>query len=190
MRRLVVLIGLSLAFVAHAAPPEAASREACFATVKAFYVWTLKNGEAVDTLQPVIEDIKGTTHFRLNLDTLPEFSAAFMRSGLFAREFPGKLERYYTKYRDQFHTMPQNEFDEIARSGRGPMMETEDMDVFFCAQEYEYKQEFIDRLKVVSFHARGNTATVTVESPYGWKTDFDLTHEGDRWLISGYCVFR
>jgi hypothetical protein len=194
MQRLItIFLVLAVATAGAAETRSQAStdvRDACFATIKSFYFWVLKNGEAADALQPEIEDVKGTTHFRLNLDTLPQFSAAFMQSGLFTREFPRKVEKYYTTYRDEFSAIPQDEFDQIARDGRGPMMETEDMDIFFCAQEYEYKQDFVDRFRIASFRSHDDTATMTVESPYGWKTDFDLTHEGSRWLISGYCVFR
>jgi len=86
--------------------------------------------------------------------------------------------------------MPQRELDQMAKDGRGPLLETEDMDLFFCAQEYEYKKDFVDHLKLTSVSIQGDTATAEVESSYQWKTKFKFRKEGDWWLISGYCVYE
>jgi hypothetical protein len=169
---------------------ETARRDSCLATVTAFYKWVLRNGASTDSLCPAIAEIEGTTRFYVDLGTLPRFTSRFMQSGLFAHSFPERVEAYFRRYQQKFLTIPQEDFDQIALDGRGPMMEVEDMDLFFCAQEYDYTEAFVAKLKPVAFHAGDGSAEMTVESPYGWKTEFDFAREAGRWLISGYCVFR
>ena len=80
--------------------------------------------------------------------------------------------------------------DAMARDGRGPLMDVEDMDLFFCAQEYEYAASFADAMKLKSVRISGMRASAVVESPYGWQTPFRFVRDGGSWRISGYCVFR
>lgn len=150
----------------------------------------LVHHQEVAALEPKIVNVKGTTKFYLETKTLRPFTDRFLASGYFTRDFPSAVERYYKKYQAQFAAMSKREFDEMAKDGRGPLLETEDMDLFFCAQEYEYKQDFVNRLKLASVAVQGDTATAEVESTYQWKTKFRFRKEGGRWLISGYCVYE
>jgi hypothetical protein len=86
--------------------------------------------------------------------------------------------------------LPQKEFDDLKRDGRGPMMEVEDMDIFFCAQEYEYTPDFVAKMRIKSFQLKGDRAEVVVISPYQWETPFSMVKRDGRWLISRYCVFQ
>lgn len=70
------------------------------------------------------------------------------------------------------------------------MMETEDMDPFFSAQEYEYQKAYVQGMKIKSANIGRLTATATVTSPYQWETKFRFTKVRERRLISGYCVYR
>lgn len=159
-------------------------------TVKKFYTWVLVNGEATQALAPKIVDIPNCTRFQLETSTLASFNQKMLSSGVFAPSFPGKVEQYYDKHQAAFAKLPQQEFDEMAKLGRGPMMEVEDMDMFFCAQEYENKPEFVEKLAIKKYNLKGNTAWAVIESPYGWPTTFYFEKINQQWLISSYCVFE
>ncbi|PXX44854.1 hypothetical protein [Undibacterium pigrum] len=164
--------------------------QALMAGVQGFYGWVLKNGKQVSALQPAIKDIPGSKKFQLDTKNLKAFSGKFMASGYFAADFPAALERYYGKYQQQFQAYTDAEFAQMAQDGRGPLMDTEDMDIFFCAQEYEYKPSFIRKIKAKSIKLDGDKASVIVVSPYQWETEFKFVKVGQRWLINGYCVFQ
>lgn len=159
-------------------------------TVKKFYTWVLVNGEATQALAPKIVVIPNSTRFQLETSTLASFNQKMLSSGVFAPSFPSKVEQYYAKHQAAFAKLPQQEFDKMAKLGRGPMMEVEDMDMFFCAQEYDNTPEFIEKLTVKEFSFNGNTATAVIESTYGWPTTFYFEKINNAWLISGYCVFE
>jgi hypothetical protein len=158
--------------------------------VKAFYTWALTNGHSAQSLEPRIKNVKGNAKFYLDVSTLNAFSAAFMRSGDFSDDFPSKVEKYYVRYKKEFNGYSQLKFAQIKKDGRGPLMETEDMDILFCAQEYEYAQPFIDQMKLADINISGKSATATVMSPYNWKTEFQFRKVGSRWLISAYCQYK
>lgn len=160
------------------------------ATVKHFYTWGLKNGEATQHLAPKVVNVPNSTLFELDTSTLKPFSEKMMTSGVFAPSFPQAIEKYYAKHQKAFANMPQKEFDEMAKFGRGPMMEVEDMDMFFCAQEYEHTPQFVEQLNIRKYNLKGSTAWAVVESPYGWPTAFYFQKIKQQWLISGYCVFE
>lgn len=161
-------------------------------TVRGFYGWVLDNGKETAQLEPRIKAVAGTNRLYLDLSTLDAFTAAFLRSGYFAPDFSRAVAAYYRKHEAELAALPQAEFDEMEQDGRGPLLETEDMDIFFCAQEYEYRQPFIQgmRLKRTWLEDATATATAIVESPTKWETTFHFVKEQERWLISGYCVYR
>lgn len=159
-------------------------------TVKKFYGWVLANGEATQNLAPKIIDEPNNTRFKLDTSSLQAFQEKMMSSGVFAPSFPNAVEKYYTKHQATFANMTQQEFDQIAKDGRGPMMEVEDMDMFFCAQEYESKPEFVEKLKITEQHIEDNNAWAVVESTYGWPTKFYFEKINAQWLIKAYCVFE
>ncbi|MFZ6871441.1 hypothetical protein ACO0LF_05155 [Undibacterium sp. Di27W] len=164
--------------------------QALMGGVQGFYGWVLKNGKQVSALQPQIKDITGSKKFQLDTKNLKAFGDKFMASGYFAPGFPAALQRYYGKYQQQFQAYTDAEFAQMARDGRGPLMETEDMDIFFCAQEYEYKPSFIKKIKAKTIKLDGDKASVTVISPYQWEAEFKFVKVDQRWLIAGYCVFQ
>ncbi len=188
-----LLFSLLLSSTVHAQTPVPlvdTDSAAILDRVKAFYAWALTNSHAVMALEPRIKNIKGNAKFYLDVSTLNAFSNAFMKSGDFSSEFPSKLEKYYGRYKEKFSKYSTSEFAQIKKDGRGPLMETEDMDIFFCAQEYEYAQPFIDDMKLADIKITDTTAAAIVVSPYNWKTEFRLRKVGTRWLISGYCEYK
>jgi hypothetical protein len=166
------------------------SQQQLLETVQGFYAWTVQQGSQTAKLEPHIKDVPGTTRFYLDTSTLDAYTARFMQSGYFAPDFPAALSRYYKRYEAEFNNLGQDAFDQLAKDGRGPMMETEDMDPFFCAQEYEYQKSFVKGMKIKTANIGRLTATATVTSPYQWETRFRFTKVGNRWLISGYCVYE
>lgn len=118
--------------------------------IKNFYTWVIENESEVSKLEPTIVDVPGNNRFYLDTTNLSKFSSAFLESGYFSKTFQTSLEAYYVKYKNKFDAYPQKEFDDLAKYGRGPLMEVEDMDIYFCAQEYEYKSEFVEAMKVKS----------------------------------------
>jgi hypothetical protein len=180
----------SSAFAQTAEPVTDSESAAILARVKAFYTWTLSNSRSVLALEPHIKNVKGSPRFYLEASTLNAFSAAFMESGDFSGDFQSKVEQYYGRYKKKFSGYSQKQFAQIKKDGRGPLMETEDMDIFFCAQEYEYAPSFIDQMKLADLKINGKTASATVVSPYDWKTEFQFKKSGTRWLISAYCQYK
>lgn len=183
----LIAVLLSKAAIASASSQD---EQALMAGVQGFYGWVLKNGKHVSALQPQIRDIAGSKKFQLDTKNLKAFSGKFMASGNFAPDFPAALQRYYGKYQQQFLAYTDAEFAQMAKDGRGPLMETEDMDIFFCAQEYEYKTSFIKKIKAKSIKLDGDKASVTVVSPYQWEAEFKFVKVDQRWLIAAYCVFQ
>lgn len=158
--------------------------------VKEFYSWVLLNNRPVSALEPRIKEVKGSSKFYLDVSTLKAFSTAFMQHGGFSADFPATVENYYWNYKKIFNQYSRKEFDQIKKNGRGPLMGTEDMDIFFCAQEFEYAQSYIDGMKLTNLKIIGKTASATIVSPYDWQTEFLFKKVGSRWLISGYCVYK
>lgn len=190
------LTGIMTALLACAAPVSAsastADEQALMARVQGFYGWVLKNGTQVSKLQPAIKDIPGSNKFQLDTKNIKVFSGKFMASGYFSPEFPAAIERYYGKYQQQFAAYTPAEFAQMAKDGRGPLMDTEDMDIFFCAQEYQYKKSFISKMKARNIKLDGDKASMIVVSPYQWETEFRFAriNSNSQWMITGYCVFQ
>lgn len=159
-------------------------------TVRDFYGWVLEHGKETAQLEPRIKAVAGSNRLHLDLSTLDAFTVAFLRTGYFAPDFSRAVAAYYRKHQTELAALPQAEFDEMARDGRGPLLETEDMDLFFCAQEYEYSKQFIQGMRLKSIWDEGATAAGIVISPAKWETTFHFVKAQDRWLISGYCVYR
>lgn len=165
-------------------------RQAALRTIKGFYLWALDHGKEVEALQPVIKDIPQSDRFYLDTANIDKFAKKFLSSGFFAPEFAAAVKKYYERYKAQFEALPQKEFADLKKSGRGPMMEVEDMDIFFCAQEYDYTPDFVAKTAIKSFRLSGDRAEVVVISPYQWETNFSMVKQEGRWLISRYCVFQ
>jgi hypothetical protein len=158
--------------------------------VKNFYSWVLSNDRSVTALEPRIKNVKGSSKFYLDVTTLAAFSDALMKSGDFSADFPSRVEKYYLIHKKKISQYSKHDFDQMKKNGRGPLMGTEDMDIFFCAQEYEYAQNFIDGMQLADLQITGKSATATVVSPYDWKSEFQFKKVGTRWLISAYCEYK
>jgi hypothetical protein len=165
-------------------------RQAALRTIKGFYLWALQHGKEVEALQPMIKDIPHSDRFYLDTSNLDRFAKKFLESGFFSPEFETTVKKYYERYKAQFEALPQKEFADLKQYGRGPMMEVEDMDIFFCAQEYDYTPDFVAKMAIKSFRLSGDQAEVVVISPYQWETTFSMVKREGRWLISRYCVFQ
>lgn len=189
-RSSLLAAGLCAASSSFAASTENADEAALMERVNGFYSWVLKNGKQVDQLQPVIRDIPRSKKFVLDTRHLKAFTSKFIASGHFAPGFPALVNSYYDKYRQQFAAYSDAEFAQIARDGRGPLMDTEDMDIFFCAQEYEYTKDFISKMKPKTVKVDGDQGSMTVVSDYQWETEFRFVRLNGKWLIAGYCVFK
>jgi hypothetical protein len=185
-RRLAAVAVLLAAAAAEAAPSTFAPRD----VVRRFYEWVLPNGERVRGLEPKVSWAPDTRQLSLDTGTLPEFVAAFMDSGLFAPEFAEVLSGYYRNHAAAIASTPPDLRDAYATHGRDILLETEDMDIFFCAQEAQYNRQFIRRMKLRTLRADSTLAVVRSTSPYGWMTEFALRRVADHWLITSYCVFR
>jgi hypothetical protein len=188
MRSIVFALVAFFLIPCSAAP--ASTKQELHAVVQNFYSWVLANGHAVQKLQPKIMQASGSVRLAIDMSTLPAYSARMMRSGSFSADFPQAVQRYYAAEQAKLDAISQEEFEQIARDGRGPMMDAEDMDVFFCAQEYEYKKSFVRKLRIALSQINGSEATATVVSPLGWQTQFKFTKASGRWLIAGYCVYQ
>ncbi|MFZ6655010.1 hypothetical protein [Undibacterium sp. TJN19] len=184
------LLLLSLISLAAQARADSNDEQALMKTVRGFYGWVLKDGKQVSKLQPVIRNIPGGHQFRLDTHNLPVFTEKFIASGYFAPAFSSAVERYYAKYTQQIKAYTAAEFNQMAKDGRGPLMDTEDMDIFFCAQEYEYKKAFVAKMKPKAVKVEGDTASLKVVSPMEWETEFKFVKINQQWLIAGYCVFQ
>jgi hypothetical protein len=165
-------------------------RAAAMSTIKGFYSWALEHGKEVEALQPVIKDIPHSDRFYLDISNVDRFAKKLLESGFFAPEFEAAIKKYYERYKAQFDALPQEEFADLKKYGRGPLMEVEDMDIFFCAQEYDYTPDFVAKTAIKSFRLSGDRAEVVVISPYQWETNFSMVKREGRWLISRYCVFQ
>jgi hypothetical protein len=192
-KRFVVLLAVlaaALLIACCAKKDDLVERQAALRTIKGFYLWALEHGKEVEALQPVIKDIPQSDRFYLDTSQLDGFAKKFPESGFFAPEFDTVVKKYYERYKAQFEALPQKEFAELKKDGRGPMMEVEDMDIFFCAQEYDYTPDFVAKTAIKSFRLSGDRAEVVVISPYQWETNFSMVKRQGRWLISRYCVFQ
>jgi hypothetical protein len=175
---------------ARPAAPGSAEAAPVLAAVKSFYRWALVHHAEVEAAAPRLRDVPGTTRFTLDRSRLDEFVGRLVASGAFDPSFPAAVRRYYDGHAARFAALSQAEFDELARGGRGPQLEVEDMDLFFCAQEYEYTSAYVDRLRLASLRVTGDRAEAEVVSPHAWRTRFTLVRAGGRWRIAGYCVFE
>ncbi len=141
-------------------------RQAALRTIKGFYLWAVQHGKEVEALQPVIKDVPHTDRFYLDCSHLDSFAQKFLDSGFFSPEFAAAVKKYYERYKAQFEALP------------------------FCAQEYDYTPDFVERTAIKSFRMSGDRAEVVVISPYQWETNFSMVKRDGRWLISRYCVFQ
>lgn len=160
------------------------------ATLNSYYRWVLTNADSVMKNAPGIVDVPGTSKFYLDRSSEQEFINGFMRSGLFSTEFPAAVSKYYAKYEKEFSGYSDAEFDQIARDGRGPLMEVEDMDIFFCAQEYTYNEEYIKNIRLKDLQINDNRASVLTVFPFEWETRFKLQMIDGKWLISAFCLYE
>jgi len=158
--------------------------------VRGFYGWVLRNGDAVNRLQPTITSEAGTNRLTIDMSNMPQFTSRFMGSGYFATSFSESIRRYYAGEQTKLDALSKDELDQLAKDGRGPLMDTENMDIFFCAQEYEYDKAFVQKLRIASSTISANHATAIVISPLDWKTTFNFTKVKGRWRIAGYCVYQ
>lgn len=193
--RLLVVLSLSVSAATTAETPNTdpspdAESKAILERVKKFYSWVLLNDRPVTTLEPRIKNVNRSSRFYLDISTLPAFSAAFVKSGQFSPDFPGKLEKYYTSHKNAFSLYSQKQFDQLQKDGRGPLMNTEDKDIFFCAQEYEYAPSYVDGMTLSDLKVSDKIASAIVVSPYNWKTEFQFRKVDGRWLISAYCEYK
>ena len=187
MNRIFLIVAVLLAQSARA---DSAGDQQFLPVVRGFYAWALQNGKATQALEPKIRQVPASTRLFLDTATLPAFTSRLMKSGQFAPAFESAVERYYAKQRAMLEGMTPQQFDQMASDGRGPLMDTEDMDLFFCAQEYRYTKKFVQRMRVKSWNATGSAASAVVVSPLGWETRFQFDRIGNRWLIAGYCVYE
>jgi hypothetical protein len=177
---------LTVVAIAEATPTPVSAK----GVVRRFYAWTLDNGQRVRRLEPKVSWDPATRELALGTATLPDFVGAFMDSGLFAPEFAGVLAGYYQNHAAAIAATPPDLLEAYAMHGRDILLETEDMDIFFCAQESEYTPSFIRQMKLIATRATPEAVTIRSISTYEWKTDFTLRKLGDQWLITGYCVFH
>lgn len=185
-----IVVNMLLCSVGIVQGDEAIEQADVLQTIKGFYLWAIKHGKDAVALEPVIKDVPHSNRFYLDVSSLDRFSKKFLSSGFFSPEFAAAVKKYYEGYKVQFEALPQKEFDDLKRDGRGPMMEVEDMDIFFCAQEYECTPDFVAKMRIKSFQLKGDRAEVVVISPYQWETPFSMVKRDGRWLISRYCVFQ
>jgi len=190
MSRIFFALTAALLPLCAGATAHTSAEQALLDTVRSFYGWVFQNGEATAKLQPRIVPAQGSNRLYLDTSTLPAFNAKFMGSGYFAPAYPAAVARYYAKQRSQLKSLTPQDFDRLARDGRGPLMDTEDMDIFFCTQEYEYTASYVQRMTIKSSHITGSQAVAVVESPLGWQTTFRFAKVKNRWRIAGYCVYE
>ncbi len=189
MNRLFVALTAALLPLCAGAAARTPAEQALLDTVRSFYGWVLQNGEATAKLQPRIMPVPGSNRLYLDTSTLAAFNAKFMGSGQFAPAYPAAVARYYAKQRRQLNALTPQDFDQLARDGRGPLMDTEDRDIFFCAQEYEYTARYVQQMTITSSQITGSRAVAVVESPLGWQTTFRFAKVKNRWRIAGYCMY-
>jgi hypothetical protein len=78
----------------------------------------------------------------------------------------------------------------MARDGRGPLIDSEDIDVFFCSQEAEYTSDYVAGTRLHQYQINGETATAVIITPDQWKTNFSFRKIKGIWRISGYCLYN
>lgn len=188
MKRILLTLVAFCALPCSAAEPS--TDRDLLRVVHGFYGWVLRDGEAVNRLQPTVKQIPGTNRLNLDTSTLPKFISKFMHSGYFADSFPNAVNRYYENERAKLDALSDEDLARLAKDGRGPMMDTENIDIFFCAQEYEYKRTFVRQLRVASAQVSAAEATAIIVSPLGSETKFRLTKVKGNWRIAGYCVYQ
>jgi len=187
---------LAIVLMLAAAPDSQGADDQCrqkalVQTIHDFYGWVLAHGiETRRRLEPHIVQVEGSSRLRLDMSSLEAYSSALMTCGCFAPEFPDRIASFYHRSAEQLKNYSLAEFDEMAREGRGPLIDSEDIDVFFCSQEAKYTDSYASDARVATCKIEGNTATAEVITPDSWKTTFGFRRIGDKWLISGYCLYR
>jgi hypothetical protein len=187
----VCAIALTLAVTAGAHAATSKSQEAALLqTVKGFYGWVLKHGKDARHLEPRVTQVPGSTRLYLDQGSLDQYSDVLMASGFFAPEFRSHVARFYARSARELSKYSQGEFDEMARDGRGPLIDSEDIDVFFCSQEAEYTPDYVAGTRLERYHVKGDTATAVVVTPDQWKTTFTFRKIKGAWRISGFCLYK
>jgi len=184
-----LLLLVSVAACAHAAGDKS-QEEALLQTVTGFYGWGLNNGKDALRFEPRITHVPGSTRLYLDQSTLGQYSDALISSGYFAPEFRSNVAGFYAKSADELSKYSQREFDEMARDGRGPLIDSEDIDVFFCSQEAEYTSDYVAGTRLQLYRINGEMATAVVVMPDQSKTDFSFRKIKGIWQISGYCLYK
>lgn len=184
-----LLLLVSVAACAHTAGDKS-QEEALLQTVTGFYGWVLKNGKDAQRFEPRITQVPGSTRLYLDQSTLDKYSDALKSSGYFAPEFRSNVAGFYAKSADELSRYSQQEFDEMAKDGRGPLIDSEDIDVFFCSQEAEYTPDYVAGTRLHQYRINGETATAVIVTPDQWKTNFSFRKIKGNWRISGYCLYK
>ena len=184
---LVLLLGSSHAAVSGDIDDQGA---ALSQTVRGFYGWALSHGMETRRLEPHIVPMRESTRLTLDMSTLDKYCKQFMESGFFSPEFPAHLLNYYRNSSEHLQEYSQADYDEMARDGRGPLMDSEDLDVFFCSQEAQYTSSYAAGARLMNIKIGSDTANADVVTPDNWKTKFNFRKVGKQWLISGYCLYQ
>ena len=186
----VITLALTLSANAHATTSQS-QEAALMRTVQSFYGWVLKHGEETrQQFEPRITQVQGNTRLVLDLSSLDKYSDAIIASGCFAPEFRLQVAHFYERSAQDLHKYSQSDFDEMAKDGRGPLIDSEDTDVFFCSQEAEYTPTYIAGAHLKKADIKGDTATAVVVTPDKWKNYFTFRKIKDKWLISGFCLYK
>jgi hypothetical protein len=184
-----VVLALTVTAGAHAATDKS-REEALLQMVKGFYEWVLKHGKDALRLEPSVTQESGSTRLYLDQSTLGQYCDTLMSSGFFAPEFRLHVAGFYARSARELSKYSQSEFDEMARGGRGPLIHSEDIDVFFCSQEAEYTPAYVAGTRIQKYRINGNGATAVVVTPDQWKTDFAFRKIKGVWRISGFCLYK
>jgi hypothetical protein len=184
-----ILLLVSVAACTHAAGDKSQG-EALLQTVTGFYGWVLENGKDAQRFEPRITHMPGSTHLYLDQSTLGQYSDALISSGYFAPEFRSNVAGFYARSAHELSKYSQREFDEMARDGRGPLIDSEDIDVFFCSQEAEYTSDYVAGTRLQQLRINGETATAVIVTTDQWKTNFSFRKIDGIWRISGYCLYK
>jgi hypothetical protein len=188
-RALVLVSALAILVTPHAGRADEAAT--LLAVIQDFYKWTAQNADSLKALEPKIDEVPGSKRLTLDAAKADAYAAYLITSGFFHPQyFPRNVKRYYTRVHDDLKAISDADYADMKRDGRGPLMETEDMDPFFCAQEYEYDPSFIDGMTITSASVNGDHAQAVVKSPYEWETTFTFLRRSQRWLITGFCAFQ
>lgn len=187
----IYVIALMLALAVNT-PAEATNSEgaALLQTVQQFYGWVLKHGQETRRFEPRVMQETGSTRLYLNQSSLDQYSDALMASGFFAPEFRSRVAGFYARSALELNKYSQSEFDEMAQDGRGPLIDSEDIDVFFCSQEAEYSRAYASGARLNSYKIKDDTATAVIITPDQWKTTFTFRKLKIGWRISGFCLYK